>query len=1090
MKLFALTSGLFRGLVALSVSLAVIGSSQAFAFAFFSNSNGAQPAQLQSEGGLDSADAFVADGGVRLEWSSKSDPDNLGFNIYRLQNGQRVRINREIIPGSVFAATANDARLSRGNASYGWFDARGTAAAVYYIESVSLAGASQFYPPVTPVAETRTPGRKQTPRYQEAQPETFEIDAEASDNGYREVGYPAISSAAALQQTQQISQQMSAQMSASTIESQWDVAAQPGVKIAVKRDGWYRVTQAQMAAVGFNPAVDIRNLQLFVDGQEVAINTSQSGGLFGASDYIEFFGRGLDIPSTDVRTYYLIAGASPGKRVRGELQIDALPTATPTPQALPTPTASPAAVPNPKPSWSPWRWSKVFSSGLQIDLPSLPLIIRSEPPVSAGGPAPLSQPPAAASSASHNSATPRASTKKRSKRNRKRLRSKTTEPKREYSHAVVAAAAVAPPNFSYTVERKDRGVYFSSLLNGDVENWFGQVISTNPASQTINTPNPAFNAAGPARLEIRLQGVNQFSHQVTVKINDVQVGAFNFFGLANAVQVFDVPLSLLKDSALMNPANNANTVTFTRTAGGVTIVDYARITYPHAFRADADKLKFSLLGTQTVQVDGFTSANVRLIDYTDPTNTSFIKPEMIANGGGGFAMAVPTSAPISKTQRLLYATATPAESPAAITLNQPSTLNRNTNAADFLIITTNSLRTSLAPLVTARQAQMSVAVVDVDDVYDEFGYGVHGPQAVRDFLARANSVWATKPKYVIFAGDASYDPRNYASGGNFDLVPTKLVDATYNETASDDWLADFNDDGIADIPVGRLPVRTPADMDLIVSKIVNFVPPVQQKAMLVADDPTGYYFNFEDSNDEVAQLLPAGMPVQKSYRRLEIKVLTGTTNTNSGSTTVTGSGTLFTTEVQVGNAIAKPDGVRLGTVASIGSNTSLTLTGNALSTYGGSYGKQDNATATARIIAGFNEGRAIVNYSGHGNVDVWTGASIFRSSHALALTNGFDKLPLVVVMDCLNGYFHDPNLLSLSEAFMKAPQGGAVAAFASSGLTLPDGQHYMSQQFYTLLYGAQPIALGDAIKIAKGATVDIDVRRTWIFFGDPSMKIR
>ena len=94
------------------------------------------------------------------------------------------------------------------------------------------------------------------------------------------------------------------------------------------------------------------------------------------------------------------------------------------------------------------------------------------------------------------------------------------------------------------------------------------------------------------------------------------------------------------------------------------------------------------------------------------------------------------------------------------------------------------------------------------------------------------------------------------------------------------------------------------------------------------------------------------------------------------------------------------------------------------------------------------------------------------------------------MMDCLNGYYHAPGLLSLSEAFLNAPNGGAVAAFASSGLTLPDGQHDMSMQLYSLIYGAQSIALGDAIKIAKSATTDIDVRRTWIFFGDPSMKIR
>ena len=95
-----------------------------------------------------------------------------------------------------------------------------------------------------------------------------------------------------------------------------------------------------------------------------------------------------------------------------------------------------------------------------------------------------------------------------------------------------------------------------------------------------------------------------------------------------------------------------------------------------------------------------------------------------------------------------------------------------------------------------------------------------------------------------------------------------------------------------------------------------------------------------------------------------------------------------------------------------------------------------------------------------------------------------------MVMDCLNGYFHDPFLLSLSEALLKAPNGGAVAGFASSGLTFPDGQHEMSQRLYALIYGGPAIALGDAIKDAKSHTNDIDVRRTWIYFGDPSLKIR
>jgi hypothetical protein len=73
---------------------------------------------------------------------------------------------------------------------------------------------------------------------------------------------------------------------------------------------------------------------------------------------------------------------------------------------------------------------------------------------------------------------------------------------------------------------------------------------------------------------------------------------------------------------------------------------------------------------------------------------------------------------------------------------------------------------------------------------------------------------------------------------------------------------------------------------------------------------------------------------------------------------------------------------------------------------------------------------------------------------------------------------------------MKAPNGGAVASFASSGLTIPDGQHDMGKQLFQLLYQGPPIALGDATRQAKSATTDIDVRRSWILFGDPTMKIR
>jgi len=1061
-------SGLFRGLLALSVSLAVVTSSYTFALASLGTSI-SPVAPVQDGDALLSADAVLTEAGVRIEWSSKFDSENLGFNVYRVRGGKRTRINREIIPGSVFSASPNDPQsaLLHGGQSYAWFDPAGTEDSVYYVESVSQRGVSRLNNALTPVAENVTSGKKQLPRINDGQVS----DPASTDTGSFETSYPAVSTAGS-------SRSASSHMSASAIEDQWAIAAQTGLKIAIKKDGWYRVTQPQMAAAGFNPSVDIRNLQLFVDGQEVAISTSQSGGLFGAGDYLEFYGRGIDVPTSDTRTYYLIAAASPGKRVQGELQIDTPSEPTPTPSPAPAPTGPVA-----KPSWSNWVTRRLAISPGPIGMPILPVIIwpgEAQPDKSSESSRvtspedSVSEPPK--TEASETSATPIESErapektvvpekpttpvtagvpplvnlknvvagagplqvvreKKTSRRSRKgkknKLKRHRATMKREYSHAM-GVAAVAPTYFNSTVERKDRGVYFSSLLNGDEENFFGQVVNNPsvPSTQTINTPNPDLSAPGTARLEVKLQGVNFVQHQVNLTVNDVSLGTLSFFGHERPVHVLNVPLSLLQDGT--------NTLKFAP-AGSLdtSIVDYVRITYPHKFRADADSLKFSLLGTQTLSVDGFTNQNVRLIDYTDSFNVRLTKPEIEASGGG-YAITVPPSTPRSKTARLLYANATTPLQPAAMSLNLPSTWNLSTNAYNFVIITSSNLMPSLAPLVAARQAQgHTVALVNVEDVYDEFGYGLHGPQAVKDFLERASTAWAiTKPQYVIFAGDASLDPRNYTGLGNFDLVPTKLLDATFNETASDEWLADFDNDGVGEVAIGRLPVRTPAEADLVISKIVNFTPAtVPQGALLVADAQGSYFFSFEAANDEVGEIVDSSLTVHKVVRQLAAP---GCTPTPPFSTC---------------------------------------------------QNELDEATKAA-IINNMNQGQAVINYSGHGNVDVWTGGAVFRSPNATALTNGLNKLFVVVVMDCLNGYYQDPQLLSLSEAFLKAPNGGAVAAFASSGLTLPDGQHAMSMELYSRLYGPQPIALGDAIKIAKAATFDIDVRHTWIFFGDPSMKIR
>jgi hypothetical protein len=353
-----------------------------------------------------------------------------------------------------------------------------------------------------------------------------------------------------------------------------------------------------------------------------------------------------------------------------------------------------------------------------------------------------------------------------------------------------------------------------------------------------------------------------------------------------------------------------------------------------------------------------------------------------------------------------------------LVVNAPSTLNASKNGADMVIITNKAFANAAATLKAARDAQgISTTIVDVQNVYDEFSYGAHGPEGIRAFLQRTKTSWAKAPHYVVLLGHASADPRNYLGLGSFDFVPTKLVPTAIVKTASDDWFADFNDTGLAAMAIGRIPVRTAAEADAVIGKIVRRSLPQDawaKRVELVADRTT-FGVSFDRETDQLAPLVPS------------------------------------------------------------------TLTTHRISF-------QTSSDPTTAVTNAFNNGALLINYVGHGSVEVWS-SYILTSGAAEALTNG-DKLPFVVTMNCLNGYFHDPYTESIAEALMKNAGGGAVGVWASSALTPPNEQLRVDRELLRQFFGASSQSVGDAVLKAKQVTTDPDVRRAWILFGDPSMKLK
>ncbi|MGB7845570.1 MAG: C25 family cysteine peptidase [Candidatus Acidiferrum sp.] len=578
-----------------------------------------------------------------------------------------------------------------------------------------------------------------------------------------------------------------------------------------------------------------------------------------------------------------------------------------------------------------------------------------------------------------------------------------------------SSGTVAAASFPFTVIREERSTYFAALLNGENnDNFFGDVITSDPVDEVLTVAHRDTSSSQSLTLDLSLQGVTDAQqHTISVQLNGSTVGTFEFFGEILAKQSFAVDPSQILDGV--------NTITLTALNGDndVSVVQSIELHYPHTYSADADWLRAAALSGSDVHVSGFADSQVRAFDITDPLNISELTGKItLESGFYSITVTLPAGAPAVRT--ILAFSPDALSSPPALKYHAPTHLDDRRAGADIIILTHPDFASHLTPLVRLRESQgYHVALVTTDQVFDQFNNGERSPFAIRSFLQDAAAHWQRKPQALLLVGDASMDPRNYLGFGDFDFVPTRIVETAAFKTASDDWLTDFQQNGFATIPTGRLPVRTTADVDLLVAKIVSyeqgeFASSWNTQALLIADQNIDS--NFTSAVTSAAGTLPAS---------------------------------LQTTQLLT-------DGV-------------------------------DPATVRSQVLAALNSGALLVNYNGHGAEQQWSFSDIFNNTDASALTNG-GRLPVYVLIDCLNGLFQDVYAQSLAEALILAPNGGAVAVWASSGFTEQSPQESMNLAFLHQLATHPRDPVGRMILNAKASTTDSDVRRTWNLFGDPAMR--
>jgi uncharacterized repeat protein (TIGR01451 family) len=829
---------------------------------------------------LESFTAAVTSGGALLSWKTGGETRNLGFNVYREVNGQRVRLNPSLIAGS--ALIMRHALPQHGAKTYSWIDhSAGANNGLFWLEDVDVNGTKTFHGPVSPLNDSATAsGTSRALMVQELNAN----DAAPGNSSASEV-MEAVASVSGI--TPQLQQ------------TQFQLAANPAVKIYVQHEGWYRVTQPQLIAAGMSPSTDPSLLTLYAEGVEQPISIVGAGpGGFGPQAAIEFYGTGIDTFYSDKRVYWLVAGNRPGLRI---------------PQ-----------------------------QGYE-----------------------------------------------------------GTGPQRQ--------------SFPRTVLLNQRTTYFAALLKENTDNFFGALVSPTSVDQVLSAPNVAATATADVSLRVVLQGVTEGqAHEVTIVMNGSTLGELNFGGQNEGSITLPVPAGLLRQGT--------NTVTLTAQNGenDLSLVDFITLSYPHTYTAETDSLKFTAEAGDHVVVHGFHQTPTTLVDITNPARPVELAAQVLSEKGK-FALeaSVPWSA--SGTHTLLALSDARIARPFGLMKNNPSTFHTSQSGSEVVMISNPEFIGQLGPLFQLHKAEgKTVAIVNVDDIYDEFNFGERSPYAIRSFLQSATTHWKNSPKYLLFMGDGSLDPRNYLGLGFFDFVPTKIIVTSELKTASDDWFSDFNNTGFAQIATGRLPVRTPDDAESVVAKITGYARTQSSgwtnQTLMVADR--------DDTIDFTKELQSAQSMLPKSMKVVDIFA-----------------------------------------------------------------GNMDAASAKQQIIDGINNGDLLVNYSGHGSVEVWSGDDIFDNAAATSLTNG-SRLPVFLIMNCLNGFFQDVYSESLAESLLLAKNGGAVAVWASSGLNQADPQAQMDRVMVKSLFTQPSPALGDAINQAKLGIADPDVRKTYILFGDPLLRIK
>ncbi len=396
--------------------------------------------------------------------------------------------------------------------------------------------------------------------------------------------------------------------------------------------------------------------------------------------------------------------------------------------------------------------------------------------------------------------------------------------------------------------------------------WFWDYVIAGNSS--LDTALFSFNVSGVANtgsasISLRLQGVTNTDdmpdHHIKVILNGLEIGE----AMWDSIREYTVDVQF--SQGLLNEGANTLQVWALLDIGvpySIVYINDFDISYSRLYHAVDDKLFCDGGGNAVVTVSGFTSPNIYLFEITNNLAPKLIRAVTIDNLGTYRLSFCPT-------YDAQYLVLSPEAMSTAVSVQADlrSSLRSQYNIADYLIIAPLDFKDQVKELARYRTSQgYQVKAVDINDVMDEFSYGISSPLAIKAFLKFAHNNWLRPPRYVLLIGNGTYDYKNYLGNGDNVLTPL-LYGTDHGLFSADNKLADVNDDGMPEMAIGRLPVITAEELGMLIEKIIAYESASGSwvsNVLMSADNPD-VGGNFTKDSDDLAELIPDYFNVEKIY---------------------------------------------------------------------------------------------------------------------------------------------------------------------------------------------------------------------------------